>query len=127
MASQEWTNPAYFKRCFGKFGFRSIAKAEIEAERASAKTGDLILAYTCCDCSQVNIGHADLSQQLARIPHIDRPCQKCDGIIPESKKQKAKQFQGVALYCSDLCQREAARKRRSERTAMSSPPNEPKA
>ena len=118
MPRSEWINPAHFARCDGKRGFRSLAMGEIEAERASVETGDLILAYTCCDCGRVHIGHADLSQQLARIPHIDRPCKECGGIVPESKKQKAKRLQAVALYCSNLCQQVAAKRRRTERECL---------
>ena len=65
------------------------------------------------------MGHADLSQQFVRIPHIDRPCQQCGGIIPESKKQKAKRYQSMALYCSNLCQKAAARQRRALRNGES--------
>jgi hypothetical protein len=74
MARSEWKNPTHFKRCDGKRGFRSMATAEIEAERASAKTGELIIAYTCLrlrpgphrSCRPVSAARPH--------PHIDRPC-----------------------------------------------------
>jgi len=49
MTAGEWKNPAHFNRCARKRGFSSMSKAEIQAERASAKTGDLIIAYACFD------------------------------------------------------------------------------
>jgi hypothetical protein len=120
MPKSEWIHPAHFRRCEGKRSFRSLAKAEIEAARASSKTGQLILTYPCFDCGWVHVGHAELSQRLARLPHLFRPCQQCGGVIPESKKQKAKQFQAVALYCSDRCQKETAKQRRAQRIVASS-------
>lgn len=115
MASAGWTNPAHFQRCAGKYGFRSMAKAEREAERVSNKLGELVLAYTCCDCGLYHIGHADLSQRLARVPHVEKPCEQCGGVIPCEKKHKAKQYGSTALYCSDTCQRTAAKIRREAR------------
>ena len=85
---------------------------------ASRKTGELIIAYACFDCGYCHIGHADRSQQLAREIHVDRPCEKCGGIIPDFKKRKAKGLGGVALYCSDACQRAAANARRKMRNAQ---------
>ncbi|MBB5343393.1 KH domain-containing protein [Tunturibacter empetritectus] len=87
MSASTWQNPAHFQSCDGKRAFRSLAEAEIEAERASKKTGELILAYTCYDCGRFNVGHADLSQQLARILHLDRPCQRC-GQVEEAEGQE---------------------------------------
>ena len=101
MIREPWINPDHSKRCEGKRAYRTMARAELEAERASKRTGELIIAYTCFDCRLFHIGHADLSQQLARVPHVDRPCQHCDEVIPDSKQQKAKRFGSVALYCSN--------------------------
>jgi len=92
-----------------------MAQAEIQAERASKVTGELIIAYICFDCGMFHIGHADLSQQLARIPHVDRPCEHCGAVIPDNKKNKAKQFSSIALYCSDQCQTKASLERRESR------------
>lgn len=74
---EPWINPDHFQRYRGNHVYRTMARAEIEAERASKRTGELILAYTCFSCRRVHIGHADLSQQLARVPHVARPCQRC--------------------------------------------------
>lgn len=118
MTAEEWKNPAHFNRCARKRGFPSMRKAEIQAERASAKTGDLIIAYACFDCGMFHIGHADLSQRLAHTRLADRPCQHCGQTIPEEKTQKAKRFRTTALYCSDQCQRNAQRKRRTIRLRL---------
>jgi hypothetical protein len=45
---------------------RNITQAEIAAEKASFKTGQLILAYQCYDCSTFPIGHAE-SQRLSTL------------------------------------------------------------
>jgi hypothetical protein len=115
MSATEWKNPAHFKRCHGKRGYSSIRKADIQAERASARSGDLIIAYACFDCGYFHIGHADLSQQIVRVPLAARPCQHCGGPIPEAKTLKATRFHSTALYCSDQCQKKAQRKRKTMR------------
>jgi hypothetical protein len=115
MAATGWKNPAHFKRCDGKRGYSSLRKAELQAERASARSEDLIIAYTCLDCGYFHIGHADLSQQIIRVPLALRPCQHCGEPIPEAKILKAKRFHWTALYCSDQCQKKAQRKRKSIR------------
>ena len=117
MLREPWRNPAHLSRCEGKHAFRSLARAEIEAERASRKTGELILAYTCCDCGSAHVGHADLSQQFARVEHVDQGCKHCGQPIPESKKRKAFFYASKALYCSDRCQSEARRERDKARRA----------
>ncbi len=122
MIREPWINPDHVKRCQGKHVYRTMARAELEAERASQRTGELIIAYTCFDCREIHIGHADFSQQLARIPHVDRPCQHCNAEIPESKKQKAKRMHSVALYCSDECQTRASLKRRELRRSVAEKP-----
>ncbi len=104
-----------YKRCDSKIAHRSMRIAERLAERASMKKGELIIAYRCIDCGSFHIGHADLSQRLARAPHVDLPCQHCGATIPEFKKWKAEVFQSRALYCSDRCQKVAADRRRVRR------------
>ncbi|WP_263367966.1 hypothetical protein [Edaphobacter bradus] len=63
-----WTNPASQRRCHGKRRYPSITLAETAAEKASYKTGELILAYQCYDCLRFHIGHADASQKIVRKP-----------------------------------------------------------
>ena len=110
-----WINPVHFRRCQGKQRFRTFAQAEPVAERASRKTGELILAYTCFDCGRIHIGHADRAQQLVREERSGPACRHCGELLPESKLQKGERFDTQALYCSDKCQRLAAKQRRRER------------
>ncbi len=50
MIREPWINPDHIKRCEGKRAYRTMARAELEAERASKRTGALIIVYTCFDC-----------------------------------------------------------------------------
>jgi hypothetical protein len=118
MSATEWKNPAHFRRCFGKHGYRSASRAEIQAEKASKKSGDLIIAYKCFDCGFFHIGHADRSQQIVRIPRVGRLCQECEQPIPEFKKLRAKHYNSTALYCSDACQKRAQAKRKAIRDQL---------
>ena len=103
-----------YKRCDSKVAHRSMRIAERLAERASLKKGELIITYQCIDCGSFHIGHADLSQRLARAPHVDLPCQHCGATIPDSRNER-RRFQSRALYCSDRCQKVAADRRRVSR------------
>jgi hypothetical protein len=62
-----WINPAHLKRCEGKVKYRAMSKAAKKAEIASYREGALIHAYPCPDCGYYHIGHADISQQMARL------------------------------------------------------------
>jgi predicted RNA-binding Zn-ribbon protein involved in translation (DUF1610 family) len=117
----QWKNPAT-RRCDPKVAYPRNSTAERMAQRASRKTGQLIIAYECPDCGQFHIGHADDSQHFARRRHIDLPCQNCGDVIPAHKKEKAARWRGRALYCSDKCQTEAANARsRARKSAKVSP------
>jgi hypothetical protein len=127
MSSSEWKNPTYYRRCQGKRCYRSMEQAEIEAERSSMSTGELIIAYECYDCGNIHIGHADLSQQIAfqqlaqqafsNTAYVGKPCQHCGKAILEAKMQNGKRFETPALYCSNRCHKLAARSRREARLA----------
>ena len=52
-----WSNPAE-RRCNPKRHYPSFAKAEIAAEKASYRTGELILAYTQKVLSQRFLWHS---------------------------------------------------------------------
>jgi hypothetical protein len=76
----EWQNPA-LTRCDSKLAFRSLNQAAVQAERASNRTGELIIAYTCFDCGAFHIGHADAyrsnqdagsAAKLSRRPRSDK-------------------------------------------------------
>ncbi len=116
-----WENPAA-SRCDPKRAYTKASSATIAAEKASKRTGELIIAYQCPDCGSYHIGHADLAQRLAREVHVDLPCQYCGGVIPEFKKEKAARFGSKALYCSDACQSHAANARTRDRKAATFSP-----
>ena len=105
---------AYNRRYNGKAAYSGMLKAESRAESASGRAGALIIAYECPDCGRFHIGHADLSQRLAREVHVDRGCLRCGSPIHEALRQKAKQWGSPSLYCSALCRREAAQERRTQ-------------
>ncbi len=69
-----------------------MRQAEQKAERASGRTGELIIAYECVDCGFYHIGHADLSQRLAREVRIAR-CRVCGSPIPEHRLRNIKQHE----------------------------------
>ena len=98
------------RRCEGKAAYPSMRKAEFRAERVSIREGELIIAYDCPDCGRFHIGHADLSQKLARqIPLGGNwACLQCGGPILERARQKAKLWRCPALYCSPGCRKAAA-------------------
>ncbi len=111
-----WTNPASLRRCHGKRRYPSITQAEIAAEKASYRTGELILAYQCYDCLRFHIGHADQSQKrLRRIadppPIPSGTCHCCRGPIPNDRLQAAKDSKTTNVYCSDKCRKKAKRMR----------------
>jgi predicted RNA-binding Zn-ribbon protein involved in translation (DUF1610 family) len=114
--SGTWSNPAA-RRCDSKHAYFKMSPAESNANRATKRTGELIVAYECPDCGRFHIGHADLAERLAREVHVDFPCLQCGGVIPEFKKLRAAQWQAQALYCSNVCQTQAASARKRARDA----------
>lgn len=96
--SANWEKPS-LRRCDRKRPYLIMRETEIAAEKVTVKGGRLPIAYTCPDCGSFHIGHADQSQQRARLPHVDLPCQNCGGVIPPHKKEKASRWGNRALYC----------------------------
>lgn len=109
-----WKNPDTYNRCERKIRYSSFKKATLMAEKASIKTGDLIISYECFDCLGFHIGHADESQKIARINHENKPCLGCHEHISQSRylamNLKGWNPSGV-LYCSRLCKLTAKRER----------------
>jgi hypothetical protein len=99
----------HFRRCARKRGFRNPNIADELARRASLKTGELIISYQCYDCGKWHIGHADLSQILARIPPNGPICMICGQRIPDSRIEKAERKGIVIQTCSKLCAQELIR------------------
>ena len=115
-----WINPASRRRCHGKRHYRTITQAEIAAEKASYRSGELILAYQCYDCLHFHIGHADQSQKILRripdpLPALPGICLLCRGPVPDNRLRAARNSQTPNVYCSDKCRKKAKRKRNQER------------
>jgi hypothetical protein len=111
-------------RCTRKRSYRKATLADAAAQRASTRTGELIISYQCYECLQWHIGHADKSQILARTSPGRPNCEICTQPIPFDRLDKAKK-QGTPLTtCSKACQRELAL--RTEPTRPAVPKGSPK-
>lgn len=129
-----WFNPGIV-RCYRKKRYPSWDLAEIAADKASQRTGELIIAYECPDCHKFHIGHADKSQLIIRQPTEPRKavptdpavlptaCIRCGNSISEERRKAAEQSRTVSFYCSRKCQQKASQKawraRRAARKAGS--------
>jgi hypothetical protein len=89
LARHTWQNPAYFSRCHGKTRYRSIVSAALAADKASTKTGELILAYACPDCGGAHIGHPEPTELLLRDNQVFPTCLNCDKEIPPERRRRA--------------------------------------
>jgi hypothetical protein len=67
------------------------------------KTGELIISYQCYDCGKWHIGHADLSQILARIPPNGPLCVICGQRIEATRIEKAERKGNIIQTCSKPC------------------------
>ncbi len=110
-----WTNPLTQRRCSGKQRYPDISTAEVRAEQASRKAGELIVAYECPDCSRFHIGHGDLSQRLARQPR-SRVCVICSGVVTDERAEQAWEAGIEAECCSPRCQTQVDNERRKKLT-----------
>jgi hypothetical protein len=103
-----WNNPASRRRN-RKQAYRSAAIAEKIAEKQSNKTGELIIAYRCYDCSWFHIGHADEAQKIIRKPSdmasLPVICPRCKNPIDEVRRQAAHMSGSARVYCSPECQK----------------------
>jgi hypothetical protein len=116
----EWRNPA-FRRCYRKIAYGSWRRAEEKAEKASLKTGDLIIAYECFDCGKFHIGHADLSQKIVRevaVSSVNSNCPRCNAPISDKRRYQAAESGNTTVYCSAKCQiKWGKEKRRAKKLA----------
>ncbi len=108
-----WGNPT-LARCFGKREYGSIVVAEQVAEKASCRTGELIIAYQCYDCMRFHIGHADESQKIVRSLNSPLPflCPNCNGPIPDPRRFAAKESSSPTVYCSAKCRKASMQRRK---------------
>jgi hypothetical protein len=115
----------HFRRCARKRGFRDPNIADELARRASLKTGELIISSECYDCGKWHIGHADLSQILARIPPSGPTCIICGRRISEARIEKAKRWGSPTPTCSKPCTQEMRRQRaQQKRPEPTAPPDD---
>jgi len=125
--SGQWRNPA-IRRCDCKRPYRNWRQAEKVAERRSLKTGELIIAYQCFDCSQFHIGHADESQRIVRqfpmkipVQMVRKPlplfCPRCSKPIPLKRREAAEKCGSATVYCSVKCREKLGRNRHAQRDA----------
>lgn len=96
----------HFIRCGRKRAYRQAKHADEAAQRASLKTGELIISYQCYECLKWHIGHADQSQILARTSPGYPICEICGRRIEVDRLDKAKREGTRITTCSKACQRE---------------------
>ncbi len=111
-----WLERYHNSRCTRKAGFRTAEFADEMAEKASRKTGELIISYQCYDCGRWHIGHADKSQLAARslLPGEPLPlCAICDRVIPQYRYTSRSPI--TATTCSKHCATELGRRKKQPR------------
>ena len=91
------------KRCAGKQFYRRADSADWAAQRASKRTGELIISYKCYDCTGWHIGHADATQIAARQPLVKPLCVMCQRPIPEERRKQARLSGNRTTTCSKHC------------------------
>ncbi len=112
-------------RCTRKRSYRKANLADAAAQRASTRTGELIISYQCYECLQWHIGHADKSQILARTSPGCPTCEVCCQPIPFDRLDKAKR-KGISLTtCSKACQRELTLRTAQQLQPAASPSADP--
>lgn len=103
------------RRCEGKVAYPSMRLATRLAEKVSLRTGELIISYECVDCGRFHIGHADVSQKLARGIGSLKRCLQCGRSVYEPPSKRPDRPASPILYCSRDCRHRAAQRRRTER------------
>ncbi len=80
--------------------------ADRMAERASRRTGALIISYKCFDCGSWHIGHADQVQLAVRNMTSAwlTFCSMCGRLIPADVLAKAEQEDRTITTCSRRCE-----------------------
>ena len=115
-------------RCKRKRTFRNPGSADEAAQRASIRTGELIISYQCCECLKWHIGRADRSQILAHAPPGTSTCVICTQPIRPERIKKAKKKGIHITTCCQWCQQELESRtaRQSQPTALPTNPAVPK-
>jgi hypothetical protein len=116
----DWLAKHHHDRCECKRRFRKPETADRAAEKASRKTGDLIITYQCFDCGKWHIGHADPAQRAARgLPPAPQKvfCVICGKSIHLKRIARARARYEVVDTCSAHCA--------ERQTQQQSPPRNP--
>ena len=101
----------HFIRCARKIRYRTGERADAAAQRASEKSGELIISYQCFDCGGWHIGHADASQIAARQP-VKPLCVICQQPIPDRRRELARRAGNFTTTCSLPCAKRLTNQRR---------------
>jgi predicted RNA-binding Zn-ribbon protein involved in translation (DUF1610 family) len=113
-----WRNPA-IRRCYGKIASRDWNSAELRAERASIRTGDLIVAYRCYDCGWFHIGHADQLQKRIReerLKTVNMQCPRCGDLIDDARRyETAESGNTYSLLLVKVPKKSGEKRRRANR------------
>lgn len=112
-----WFDIRPVDRCARKQAFRSAAQADALAEKASKKTGGLIISYQCFECGGWHIGHADKSQIAARKLSQNTRCLNCGERILIARLDWAKRSGTKTNACSQACALALKKARREQRKA----------
>jgi hypothetical protein len=112
-------------RCTRKRRYRKANLADAAAQRASIRTGELIISYQCYECLQWHIGHADKSQILARTSPGRPICEICAEPTPFDRLDKAKRQGRPLTTCSQVCRRELAWRTEQQLQPAASPSPDP--
>jgi hypothetical protein len=109
--TSRWIARYHNSRCTRKGGLRTAEFADEMAEKASRKTGELIISYKCYDCGRWHIGHADKTQLAARNLKPGEPlpfCTICDRLIPKHRHTS----RSPVTTCSKHCATELGRRKK---------------
>lgn len=108
---------AHRRRCEGKAAFPRASLADRAAMRISARLGELIISYQCCDCGRWHVGHADSGQKQIRMRSITPRCVICGAPIPQRRLVQARRSGTLIHTFSKQCRFRYKLQRRDERDA----------
>jgi len=91
------------RRCDRKQGYRNPKLADQLAERATRKSGQLVVSYPCYECGLWHIGHAEVAQVLARMLPGPSNCEICGRPIHPNRVLKGNRKGARVTTCSKPC------------------------
>lgn len=123
----DWLRLYRYTRCLRKVRYWNPKLADEMAEKASRKTGELIISYECLNCGGWHIGHADQTQLAARNLKFGDPlplCSICGKVIPPHRLAKAARWGTATTTCSRPCTAEVRRRRKQAKNPPPAPVSE---